>query len=407
MNVTRKDATITNTDEDFPGSFEVILSAPTLDRDGDTYLPDEWKMPLPDHITFDIDHGLSVSSTVGSGTPYLHEDGTLRVKGTYSSLARAQEVRTLVGEGHINKTSVAVLNRTTKSAGGERRVERELLNGSFVAVPANRDAVILSSKGLNVKDGRRNSAADQVHIDAIARHAVALGATIHSGGDTDADEDVAAGKSLRLKAVAGSYEQRQQAINDALDAAYQATGPDAWVYAYALATFADTVVYRVSGDSTDVGQWQASYTLNSDGTVTLGEPARVNLVEQILPIEKSYRLAKKDADVADPAAMIQQIDAALDQIPTLLDGIDVDPLPAAVQQALSLAQAAGAVVDELMDALGIPDPDEEADTAAEPDPAAAAKAAAAGTGKTAAEDDSIDPLMAARKRFYATLTGRN
>ena len=37
-----KDATITNTDDDGPGSFEVILSAPTKDRDGDTLLPDEW-----------------------------------------------------------------------------------------------------------------------------------------------------------------------------------------------------------------------------------------------------------------------------------------------------------------------------------------------------------------------------
>jgi hypothetical protein len=67
MNVTRKDATITNTDEEFPGSFEVVLSAPTKDRDGDTLLPEEWKQPLPDHITFDSDHGMSVATTVGSG----------------------------------------------------------------------------------------------------------------------------------------------------------------------------------------------------------------------------------------------------------------------------------------------------------------------------------------------------
>ena len=48
MNITRKDATITNTDDAFPGEFEVVLSAPTKDRDGETLLPDEWKQPLPE-----------------------------------------------------------------------------------------------------------------------------------------------------------------------------------------------------------------------------------------------------------------------------------------------------------------------------------------------------------------------
>src|SRR5438067_767898 len=54
MRVIRKDAmTTAPTDDDFPGTFEAILSAPTKDRDGDTLLPEEWKQPLPDHITVD------------------------------------------------------------------------------------------------------------------------------------------------------------------------------------------------------------------------------------------------------------------------------------------------------------------------------------------------------------------
>ena len=77
MDVIRKDATITNTDDAFPGTFEVILSAPTKDRDGETLLPSEWKQPLPDHITFDQDHGMSVASTVGSGVPRIDEKGNL------------------------------------------------------------------------------------------------------------------------------------------------------------------------------------------------------------------------------------------------------------------------------------------------------------------------------------------
>src|SRR4051812_39091574 len=101
MDVIRKDATITNTDDAFPGSFEVILSAPTKDRDGETLLSSEWKQPLPEHITFDRDHEMSVKGTVGSGTPRIDDQGRLIVSGTYSSLPHAQETRTLVKEGHI------------------------------------------------------------------------------------------------------------------------------------------------------------------------------------------------------------------------------------------------------------------------------------------------------------------
>ena len=154
MEVVRKTATITPTgsETDFPGTFEVILSAPTKDRDGDTLLPEEWKQPLPEHITFDIDHGMSVATTVGSGVPSIDaKTGNLVVRGTYSSLDRAQEVRTLVNEGHIRTTSVAFMNEPATVKNGKKVNQRELLNGAFVAVPSNREAVITNSKGIDLK----------------------------------------------------------------------------------------------------------------------------------------------------------------------------------------------------------------------------------------------------------------
>lgn len=204
MDVTRKDATITNTDDTedaFPGSFEVILSAPTKDRDGDTLLPEEWKFPLPDHITFDADHGMSVASTVGSGTPSLDERGNLVVSGTYSSLPRAQEVRTLVNEGHIRTTSVAFMSEKSPMKDGKQSTVRELLNGAFVSIPSNREALVLSSKGASptyirelleagVKAGARHSATDRVHIQAIHDAALALGA---APADTTGAETAAVG----------------------------------------------------------------------------------------------------------------------------------------------------------------------------------------------------------------------
>jgi len=210
MDIVKKDATITNTDDAFPGSFEVILSAQTKDRDGDTLLKDGWKLPLPEHITFDSDHGMTVEKTVGSGVPRIDEEtGNLIVSGTYSSLPRAQEVRTLVNEGHIRTTSVAFMSEKSQKDGATVSV-RELLNGAFVAIPSNREALVLSSKGL--KAGARNSAADAEKVQGIHDHAAALGADcgVKSFSKKDADTEEASDPGVTAQAV-------DAAIDEAID----------------------------------------------------------------------------------------------------------------------------------------------------------------------------------------------
>lgn len=158
------EATVSAVESENPnGEFDVILSTEALDRDGEKLYIDEWKQPLPDRITFDSDHGMSVATTVGSGVPTI-EDGALRVRGTFASTEHAQNVRTLVNEGHITKTSVAFRTiRDNKAA----TVSRELLNGAFVAVPANEEARVLSSKAVK---------SDMSHQQSIHDAAVQLGA---------------------------------------------------------------------------------------------------------------------------------------------------------------------------------------------------------------------------------------
>lgn len=127
------------------GEFEVILSAPTLDRDGEV-IDSKAFDPLPNHITFDVDHGMSTETTVGSGVPY-YEGDLLKVKGTFSSVPLGQTVRTLVTEGHIRTTSVAFMSaeRETKD-GVPHIIKAELLNGAFVPIPSNREAAIIVAK---------------------------------------------------------------------------------------------------------------------------------------------------------------------------------------------------------------------------------------------------------------------
>lgn len=133
------------------GEFEVILSAPTLDRDGEVIDARAFE-PLPDHITFDVDHGLSTQTTVGSGVP-RYEGDLLKVSGTFSSIPRAQEVRTLVTEGHIRTTSVAFMGAQYADVDGVPHiVKAELLNGAFVPIPSNREAAVLMAKSLITDD---------------------------------------------------------------------------------------------------------------------------------------------------------------------------------------------------------------------------------------------------------------
>lgn len=149
------------------GMFEAILSAPTLDRDGEVIDALAFE-PLPEHLTIDIDHGMTVGTTVGSGTPY-YEDGVLKFRGTFSSIPRAQEVRTLVTEGHIRKMSVAFMNALRETDPDDERphIRRaELLNAAIVPIPSNREASILAAKAL----------ASEVHQRALEDEAPTISA---------------------------------------------------------------------------------------------------------------------------------------------------------------------------------------------------------------------------------------
>lgn len=66
----------------------------------------------------------------------------------------------------------------------------------------------------------------------------------------------------------------------------------------------------------------------------------------------------EDDDV-DPGTLAQAVDAAVDEAITLFGSVDTTTLPAPVQQAIALVQAADVAVDQLLDALGTPDPDED------------------------------------------------
>jgi hypothetical protein len=127
------------------GTFHAILSTPSVDRDGESLGAHQWKQPLPKSIAITVDHTGSVADVVASGEPYLAPDGSLRLKGRFAATEKGQQIRQLVVGGHVDALSVEFLRR--KSADGSPI--NELTAASFVLLPANTDAVVLSAKAFN------------------------------------------------------------------------------------------------------------------------------------------------------------------------------------------------------------------------------------------------------------------
>src|ERR1700757_584736 len=161
-------ATVESVDDDEfgpDGGFRAVLSTPSLDRDGDRLHRSEWIEPLPKSLPLDVDHGMSVSDTIGSFRPYF-EGENLMMEARFSGLARAQEVRQLIREGHINSVSVAFMTDKSKR---DNEPRRELLNAGVVATPSNRDAVILAMKACSaLKDALSDATEGDVPEDVKA-----------------------------------------------------------------------------------------------------------------------------------------------------------------------------------------------------------------------------------------------
>lgn len=262
-----------DTEDDPNGGFEVILSAPTVDRDGEVVDGKAFE-PLPPWINFDLDHAMTVEKTVGSGVPYYDGD-VLKVKGTYASTELGQLVRTLVKEGHIRQTSVAYMppKREVKD-GVPHIVKSELLNGAFVGVPSNRDAVVLAAK--SYAEARRSAGAPG------------------------------------LKAIEGSYEERREQVRDAIRTA----NAEAW-WTYVIATFDDSVVYEVERPD-GTARYRAGYSIGAEG-VTLGAAEEVQITEVVEPVKDAPGAVVKSADPATPtdatgaeeAELLMRAEAAL------------------------------------------------------------------------------------------------
>jgi HK97 family phage prohead protease len=211
-------ADVKTSESDNPsGEFEVILSAETVDRDGEVIDKGAFD-PLPESIPFHAFHDFN--DPIGRAVPF-YEDGILKARGTFASTPRAQEIRTLVNEGVIGHTSVGFMAAVRKDAENEPHVTRgELLEGSFVSVPSNREAAVLMAKSFEEKAGARNSSKDRERLQGIHDYAVENGAACgdksHTPDSTSAPVTpaVMAGKSPASEVVKQARLRAELALLD-------------------------------------------------------------------------------------------------------------------------------------------------------------------------------------------------
>lgn len=153
------------------GEFEAVLSTPVVDRDVEIVEPGAFD-PLPERLKIHVDHDMSTRSLAGSGTPFYDGD-TLKVKGRFAATPLGQEVRQLVLDGHLDGMSVGFIRPVREQKDGVTHLTRaELIEASFVTVPANTQALVTA-----VKVGARNAAKDAERIQSAHDLLTELGAT--------------------------------------------------------------------------------------------------------------------------------------------------------------------------------------------------------------------------------------
>lgn len=130
----------------------------------------------------------------------------------------------------------------------------------------------------------------------------------------------------QTKSLPGSFEARQEAISDALSGVNPAT--DVW--AFPVATFADRVVYTVTGSGPGGGTFEAPYTIAADGTVTVGESTPVEIEESIVPVPKGGGALLKEgrmlsaANLAALKSGLQSIQNGVEKIESVTGVMDDD-----------------------------------------------------------------------------------
>lgn len=138
---------------DADGTIEIIASDETVDRYGDVIQADGWDLTAyRENPVLLVDHNYRVSQIVGTTVEATTTDGALRIRARLDpegGNATADMVRSKLAAGSLRSVSVGFIPKRWEAIRdddgnwlGIRFLEQELLEVSFVAVPANPAALV-------------------------------------------------------------------------------------------------------------------------------------------------------------------------------------------------------------------------------------------------------------------------
>lgn len=267
----RVDVKALDATEEFPhGSFEAVLSTDDLDRD-DEIIDFGAFNPLPEYLPALVDHTAKAECVVGWGVP-VYEDGKLYLRGPFDPDEFSQTIRGKLKSGSIRKMSIGFMNAKRVRKDGKTHVtQAEALEGSFVVIPANREATVTTVKA---------------YADVTP--------------------------------PAGSFEEIQESVQKALVLAHE----DAYVCL--VATFDSKAVYKVlHWPATDKdGTFSTEFTKSVDG-VELGEATSVE-IQQVISAKDLERWQAKEPAVQAEAKAFFAKDAEVDENQVTLDDLLIE-----------------------------------------------------------------------------------
>lgn len=131
------------------GTFEVVITTENLDRYQEVIKLDGWQL---EHYRNNpvVLWGHNHNNLIGMATSVEIIDGKMIAKGKFAPTEEGQEKRRLYDMGFLKATSVGFIEKERE---GNLITKAELLEFSFVSVPANPYALKLSmEKGLNINE---------------------------------------------------------------------------------------------------------------------------------------------------------------------------------------------------------------------------------------------------------------
>lgn len=133
------------------GTFKVVASTSSRDRHGESILQNGWKLEnyLKNPVIL-ADHNWSIEKLVGRATNISFEGEQMIIEGEFADTTLGREVKYLYDAGFLKAVSVGLIPRTYDAQDPSIITSAELLELSFVTIPANPEALsMMKSLGLS------------------------------------------------------------------------------------------------------------------------------------------------------------------------------------------------------------------------------------------------------------------